>query len=484
MARVVAKNPRPRRGCVPQDERLLVTALPCARLARLGALLLVLGAAAARADEPAPATASPAPASERPMLLAAQYTFIEQRQSTLESPYAASLSLHADGDRQATHTFGFYGGWALASWAQLYLDTEKFMGAGASGATGLGGLANGDVIRAGIPGLKKQFYVARFFARFMLPLPGAVSAVARAADQLPGTEAVRRIELKVGQMSAADDFDRNTYANSARTQFLNWSLWNNTAWDFAANTRGYTDGFVLGYISPTWSLRYGMYRMPLYANGQTMETLLRAREQNLELTLSPVATGTTVRLLAYRNTARMGDYAQALAIAAATDTVPNVAADDSQGRHKSGYGANAEQPLADDGDTGIFVRLGWQDGRTEDFAFTEVDRHASAGGQLSGIHWARGEDRLGVGLVLEGLSDAHRDYLAAGGSGFLLGDGRLSYAHEQILETYYRAQWSWVLGRVGLRAQLTPDFQYIQNPGFNRDRGPVRFYALRVHLEY
>lgn len=461
-----------------------MTALPCARLARLGALLLALAAAAARADEPAPASDTPAPASERPMLLAAQYTFIEQRQSTLESPYAGSLSLHPQGDRQGTHTFGFYGGWALRNWAQLYLDAEKFMGAGVSGGTGLGGLTNGDVIRAGVPGLKKQFYVARLFARFMLPLPGAVAQVARGQDQLPGAEAVRHFELKVGQMSASDDFDRNTYANSARTQFLNWSLWNNTAWDFAANTRGYTDGLVIGYVSPAWSLRYGVYRMPLFANGQTMETLRRARGENLELTLSPAATGTIVRLLAYRNTARMGDYAEALTLAAAARAVPDVAADDHEGRHKSGYGLNAEQPLADGGDTGVFLRLGWQDGKTEDFAFTEVDRHASAGGQLSGIHWARGEDRLGVGFALAGLSDVHRDYLAAGGSGFLLGDGRLDYAREEILETYYRAEWRWSPGGIALRAQLTPDFQYIRNPGFNQDRGPVRFYALRVHFEY
>ena len=468
------------RGADPLCGRARTRALRCLALAAL-----VLCAGAAQADDPPPAAApAPAPASDRPELLAAQYTFIEQRQSTLESPYAGPLSLHPDGDRQGTHTFGFYGGWALRSWAQLYLDAEKFMGAGVSGATGLAGLTNGDVVREGIPGLKKQFYVARVFARLMLPLPGAVTAVARAQDQIAGTEAVRRIELKVGQMSVADDFDHNSYANSTRTQFLDWSLWNNTAWDFAANTRGYTDGLVLGYISPGWSLKYGMYRMPLYANAQTMETLLRAREQNLELTLSDAATGTIVRLLGYQNTARMGDYAEALAIAAATGAVANVAADDRQGRHKRGYGLNAEQALADGGDTGVFVRLGWQDGRTEDFVFTEVDRHASAGGQLSGIHWARGEDRLGLGLVLEGLSDVHRDYLAAGGSGFLLGDGRLNYAHEEILETYYRAQWTWALGRVALRAQLTPDFQYIRNPGFNQDRGPVRFYALRVHLEY
>jgi hypothetical protein len=379
---------------------------------------------------------------------------------------------------------GFYGGWAPRGWGQLYLDTEKFMGAGVSGGTGVGSVPNGDVIHAGAPGLKKEFYIARLFARFMLPLSSEVAPVTRAQDQIPGTEATRRLEFKIGRLSVTDDFDRNSFANAARSQFLSTALWNNSAWDFAANTRGFTDGFVIGYVSPEWSLKYGMYRMPLYANGQTLETLLRARGENLELTLGPAAAGTIVRLLAYRNSARMGDYSEALAIAAATGAVPDVAATDQQGRHKTGYGVNAEQPLADDGNTGLFVRLGWQDGRSEDFAFTEDDRLASAGGQLSGIHWARGEDRLGVGFVLEGLSGVHRDYLAAGGSGFLLGDGRLNYAYEEILETYYRAGWTWPAGRWPVRVQLSPDFQYVRNPGFNRDRGPVRFYALRLHLEY
>jgi len=449
-----------------------------ARATRLLALAaLALRAGTVSADQPAPD-------SKYPMLLGVQYTFIEQQQSSLESPYQGEFSLHPQGDRQATHTIGFYGGWAPLSWGQLYLDAEKFMGAGVSGATGLGGLTNGDVIRAGVPGLKKEFYVARAFVRLMLPLGREVAPVARGQDQFPGTEATRRLELKVGLLSVSDDFDKNSYANSARTQFLNWSLWNNTAWDFAADTRGYTDGFVIGYVSPEWSLKYGMYRMPLYANAQTLETLTRARGQNLELTLAPGPYGTVLRLLAYRNTARMGDYSESLAIAAAAGTVPDVAATDADGRHKTGVGVNLEQPLADRGDTGLFMRLGWQDAKTEDFVFTEVDRHASAGGQLSGARWRRSEDRLGAAVAIEGLSDVHRDYLAAGGSGFLLGDGRLNYAREQILEIYYRAGWVWSSGTVTVRAQLTPDFQYIQNPGFNQDRGPVRFYALRLHLEY
>lgn len=433
----------------------------------------------------APAPGVPAPAGSWPMLLGAQYTYVLQHQSALRSPYQGPLSLYPQGDTQPTNTIGFYGGWAAAPWAQIYLDGEKFMGAGVSGGTGLAGLTNGDVVREGAQNLPKEFYIARLFARFMLPLGTQVERVERGQDQTPGTEAVRRFELKVGRMAAPDDFDKNRYAGAARTEFLNWSLWDNTAWDYAANTRGYSDGIVLGYLSPAWSLRYGIYRIPMLANAQPLERSLSvARGENLELTLSPWPTGTVVRLLGYRNTARMGDYEQALASAAATGTVPNIVADDRNGRHKFGFGINAEQPLADDGDSGLFMRLGWDDGKTETFVFTEVDRLASFGGQLSGVHWRRGQDRLGVGVVVEGVSEPHRAYLAAGGCGFVLCDGRLDYAHEQILEVYYRAQLASAVGRWPIRVQLSPDLQYARNPGYNSDRGPVRFYGVRLHLEY
>ena len=466
-----------------------------ARVRRAALLSLLLAArfpeaAVAAAAEAAsdttsePATASPAPDTRWPTLLAAQYTYVLQHQTGLHSPYAGALSLAPQGDTQATHTIGFYGGWAPVGWAQLYLDTEKFMGGGVSGATGLGGLTNGDVVREGAAGLKKTFYLARAYVRLMLPWGAPVSHVERAQDQIAGTEAVRRLEFKAGLLAVTDDFDHNRYASATRTQFMNWSLWANTAWDYAADTRGYTDGLVLGYVSPAWSLRYGLYRMPTLANGQTLETLNRAREENLELTLSPWAGGLIVRFLGYYNTAAMGDYREALALAARTGTVPDVAADGRNGRHKYGFGLNGELPLADEGETGLFLRAGWNDGATETFAFTEVDRQVSLGAQVSGAHWQRAADRVGLAAVLEGLSGPHHDYLAAGGAGFLLGDGRLAYGAEQILEVYYRLQLWDSVASVPLRVQLSPDFQFIRRPGYNEDRGPVRFYGLRVHLEY
>jgi carbohydrate-selective porin OprB len=420
------------------------------------------------------------------MLVGAEFTYVLQHQEALHAPYSASLSLLPEGDTQPTYTIGGYLGWAPVDWGQLYLDTEKFMGAGVSSATGLGGLTNGDVVREGAANLPKTFYIARLFARFMFPLGPEVTPVERAQDQIPGAEAARRLELKVGRMAVNDDFDKNRYAASTRTQFMNWSLWANTAWDYAANTRGYTDGVMIGYISPTWSLRYGVYRMPEYANGQTLVgSLGTARGENLELTLSPAwPGGTVIRALVYRNTAAMGIYDQALATAATTGLVPSITADDRAGRHKTGFGLNVEQPLADDGETGLFARFGWNDGRTESFAFTEVDNQVSAGAQVSGAHWRRTNDRLGIAAVTQGLSAPHREYLAAGGSGFLLGDGRLRYGREEILEIYYRLELLQAIGRTPLRLQLSPDFQLIQNPGYNQDRGPARFWGIRLHLEY
>lgn len=412
-----------------------------------------------------------------PQWLGAQYTFVDQHQSSLHSPYAGPLSLHARSDTRRSDTFGAYFGVALPARLQFYFDVEMFKGAGVSDATGLGGLTNGDVIRAGTTGLGKGPYVARRFLRWTLPLGDATTAVERAQDQLPGEEAVRRIEVKAGKMAVGDDFDRNRYAGSTRTQFMNWTLFNDTAWDFAADTRGYTDGVMLAWVDAGWSLRYGIYRMPLHANGQRLVPSLRqARGEQAELTVQPNPDGWALRLLAFRNTASMGLYRRAIDTARASGSVPDIAADDRPGRRKYGFGLNGELPLADHGDTGLFMRAGWNDGRTESFAFTEVDRTLSGGFQLSGVHWNRPGDRLGVGVALNALSPGHRDYLALGGSGFVLGDGALRYGREQLLEVYYNFS-------IGRYLTLSPDLQLVHNPGYNRDRGPARFVALRAHLE-
>jgi carbohydrate-selective porin OprB len=192
------------------------------------------------------------------------------------------------------------------------------------------------------------------------------------------------------------------------------------------------------------------------------------------LSLAPTTVGTILRVLAYENHARMGVYAEALAV---NPRAPDIVADDRPGRKKYGLGLNVEQPLADSGETGAFLRLGWNDGRTEDFAFSEVDRHLSVGLQLAGTRWRRGADHLALALLVHGLSGDHRAYLAAGGRGFLLGDGALNYGVERVLEAYYRVQ-------CGRYTEVSPALQYIANPGYNRDRGPAVVATLRLNVRY
>lgn len=445
-----------------------------------GGLLALPAVGVPAEDSPsAQAAASSADSIDHwPQLLGAQFTYILQHQSALHSPYEGPHSLDPNGDTQPTYTMGLYLGWSIVDHLQAYFDTEKFMGAGVSDAVGLGGLTNGDVVREGAANLPKRFYVARVYLRYFIPLGDGVETIERSVDHIPEQEAATRLEFKIGRFAVNDDFDVNRYAGSARTEFLNWDLWDNTAWDYAADTRGYTDGMLIAYVSPTWALRYGIFKMPEMANGQALEGLGRAQGQQLELTLPAVGpVGTVVRALAFVNTARMGVYQDAIHVAEATGTVPDIVAQDRDGRHKYGFGLNAEQPLADQGETGLFARIGWNNGETESFAFTEVDRTFSVGGQVAGGYWTRPQDRVGAAIAVNALSGDHRTYLALGGEGFLLGDGALSYDNEEIFETYYRVQ-------LGHYVQLSPDYQFIRNPGFNHARGPVSFFAIRLHAEY
>ncbi len=413
-----------------------------------------------------------------PQVLGTQVTVIGQRLGRFDAKYSGPMSLAADGDRAVSHTYGVYLGARLIPRVDGYLDVEMARGSGISHASGLAGVTNGDVLRQGTADLGNGPYVARAFLRITLPLAPTADTVPRGIDQLAGPMPTTRLELTAGKLAVSDLFDVNRYANSTRTQFMNWGLFQNTAWDFAADTRGYTNGLALSWITPRAALRIGAFQMPRAANGNVFDAdLRRARGDNVELTLGVLPNGGAVRVLAWQNHARMGDYLVALERARTTGTTPDIVADDRPNRRKRGLGLNVEQPLADSGETGLFLRAGADDGTTESFAFTEVERHLSAGVQLAGTHWARASDRAGVALLRHTINDAHRSYLAAGGRGFLLGDGALRYGSETFVESYYRAQ-------LGPDLQFGPDVQYVRNPGYNRDRGPAWVTSLRASLRY
>ena len=413
-----------------------------------------------------------------PQVLGTQVTVIAQRLGQFDAAYSGPMSLVSTGDRSVSHTYGIYLGSRLFRSVDGYLDVEMARGSGISHASGLAGVTNGDVLRQGTADLGNGPYVARAFLRATIPLGADVDSLSRGIDQLAGAVATHRIEVTAGKLAASDLFDVNRYANSTRTQFLNWGLFQNTAWDFAADTRGYTNGVALAWITPRIALRAGSFQMPRQANGNVFDSdLRRSRGDNIEVTFSPLQGGPVIRVLAYQNHARMGDYRAALARARAEGGTPDIVADDTPGRRKRGLGLNVEQPIADGGETGAFLRAGADDGTTESFAFTEVEGHLSGGVQVAGNHWGRSLDRFGLAALRHTINSAHRDYLAAGGTGFLLGDGALRYGAETFLETYYRTQ-------LGSYLQVGPDVQYVRNPGYNRDRGPAWVTTLRANLRY
>ncbi|HZS59087.1 MAG TPA: carbohydrate porin [Gemmatimonadaceae bacterium] len=415
-----------------------------------------------------------------PRLVGAQFTYIWQDLPPFNAPYSGHLSLENHGDNEGTHTYGVYLGSRLTSWVQLYTDFEMARGSGVSHAYGLAGLTDGDVIRQGSVDLGAGPYLARAYARFMIPLGRERDTADRGQDQVPGPEPSRRIEIKAGKFALNDDFDLNRYANTTRYQFMDWSLWNNTAWDFAADTRGYTNGFMVGYVSPRWALKVAASQVSTFSNGNTFDgDIPHAYALNAELTWHPDTTGTVLRFLVFENHARMGSYRDAINIAQARDTAPCIVCDDRRGRIKYGFGFNMEQPLADSGNTGVFLRAGWSDGKNEDFEFTEVDRVVSGGLVLAGNMWHRPTDRFGIAGVIEGLSKDHENYLAAGGCGFLICDGKLRYGTENIVEAYYRFQPPFLDF-----VQITPAIQHVDHPAYNEDRGPLYVYTVRVNLHY
>ena len=280
-------------------------------------------------------------------------------------------------------------------------------------------------------------------------------------------------------MSTVDFFDLNSIGSDSHLQFMNWSIVNNGAYDYAADTRGYTYGLVAEYYDKVWAARFGEMLMPTVANGITLDwDIARARGENFEFEYRPALLpkrASVVRLLSFVNHADMGSYREAIDdYLSGKDPVPDITLYRQRGRVKYGFGLNAEQEL-----TPLwraFGRLGWNDGATESFAYTEIDRTAEIGSDLQGKIWRRSQDKIGVAFVANGLSADHRRYLALGGLGFILGDGALTYGLERIFETYYTAH-------VWRGISLALDYQHITNPGYNLDRGPVSVVSIRIHLE-
>lgn len=401
-----------------------------------------------------------------------QSTFISQYHGKFGADYTGTNSLVPQREIKSSFTATLFTGASLWQGGEIYLDPELAQGRGLSGVLGVAGFPNGEIARASSPDLK--LYRARLFFRQTWGLGGEREFIAADQNQLAGHQDSSRLVFTVGNSSALDLFDDSRYSHEPRSQFMNWSLLTNGAWDYPADARGYTNGLALEWITPGWALRAGMLMEPREANGLPLDNRVSEAHGGvveMERSYSLGDRPGKIRLLAYRNRANMGNYRAALA---ATAAVPDIRTTRSLST-KHGWGLNLEQQFTSS--VGAFMRAGWNDGKTESWAFTEIDRSVSGGVSVNGDGWGRADDVLGVAAVVNGLSKDHRDYLAAGGLGFIIGDGRLNYGQEAILESYYA-----LALLKGLSLSL--DYQHINNPAYNRDRGPVSVWSTRVHYEF
>jgi high affinity Mn2+ porin len=321
-------------------------------------------------------------------------------------------------------------------------------------------------------------YLARLYVTQDFGFGDARESISSDENQLAGSRPMTRYSVTIGRFPVTDFFDNNRYTHDPRTQFMGWGVMYNGAWDYPADTRGYTWGWVHEFHTRRWSVRYASAGMPRVANGIRFDRrVLRDRGDVFEgeVRVKPRGHDGAVRVLSYQNHARMGTYADALHLAGETGTTPDVTATRRPGTLKYGYGLNVEQELAKD--IGVFGRLGWNDGKTESFAFTAIDRLASIGLSVGGARWKRPHDTAATALTVSGLSGVHALYLSRGGLDFMIGDGALRYGPETVSESYYSA-------RVMPGVFATIDLQHATNPAFNRDRGPVWIGALRLHVEW
>ncbi len=409
--------------------------------------------------------------------LSGQANFIFQTHPGFHAPYSGIHSLDPNYEKATSRLMTLYTGARLNNSTELLIDIEEAGGQALTQGFGLAGNTDLDIVRN--PLLSKAPYLGRGIIHKVFALSDDKVENQRNFLSLFNELPRRRLEFRFGKFSMPDFFDINSIGSDTHFQFLNWTTDNNGAWDYAADTRGYTVGLTLDYEDRNWGFRFGEALMPKVANGiDLVWKPWQAHAENFEYELRrgiiPKKSG-VIRLLAYTNSANMGIYRDQVIKAAETDTTPDTTNHPWHITRKYGFGANIEQSLSPY--LTAFARFGWNDGRTESFAYTEVEQTFAEGIGANGAWWRRKQDRAGVAFVSNAIKKDHQNYLAAGGIGFLLGDGHLNYGRENILETYYTLHiWRGIY--------IAPGVQHINNPGYNRDRGPVAVPTFRLHVEF
>lgn len=436
--------------------------------------------------ENAAVTMFPHPENSR-FYLAGQANIIFQAHGPFHADYTGTNSLLSRGEYKTSLLGTVFMGAQLRTDPRTNTDVifnlESSGGRGISEALGLAGFTNLDVVRN--PNLGSTPYVARVQVHQTIGFTDKMVDVERSPFSLATKAPERRLEFHVGKMSMPDYFDINDIGTDSHLQFLNWTVDNNGAWDYAADTRGYTFAAVAEYDDKDWSARYAVALMPKVANGIDLDwNLRRASGQNMEFELrrsllgglvSPDRKG-VVRVLSYVNHAHMGNYHDAvMAYLDGTTKTPDIVSVEKFGAVKYGFGLNVEQELTQD--LRAFGRFGWNEDEHESFAYTEVGQTFEFGGDYAGHAWSRPNDKVGLTFVTNAIKKDHQEYLRLGGLGFLLGDGNLKYAREDIVEGYYNLH-AWK----GVYYAL--DGQYIAHPGYNQARGPVLVESVRMHVDF
>jgi len=404
-----------------------------------------------------------------------QYTFVGQGYPSFRSPYEGAKSLAGSQQFQNTQSATAYVGLRLWEGAEFYINPELMQGFGLSEVSGIAGFTNGEAQKSNFPA--PRFNVARIFLRQTFGLGGEQETISDGPNQLAGKQDVSRITVTAAKFAVTDAFNGNVYANDPRTTFLNWNIYGGGSYDWTMDKLSWTWGTFVDFNQKDWAFRTGYFLLPTVSNSDNFDTHIPDRGQytaELELRYQLFSQPGKLRFFGWLNHGTMGGYMDALALPLTSPNYPDITL---TRRTRTNYGlvANIEQSIT--ADLGIFSRATWSPGLTEIMGWTDCSESLSFGTVLTGTAWGRPNDKIGVAGVVEGLSAEARLYFAAGGMGILIGDGQLNYRREQILEAYYAYS-------LNKWATLTFDYQFINNPGYNADRGPVSVFSGRFHAEF
>lgn len=431
----------------------------------VAAMLVPAPALAADDDDAAPQT----------WAVHGQFTSVAQYHPAFHAAYSGPNSLNS-GDRGVTSNDAtLFLGVRPWSGAEIWINPEIDQGFGLSNTQGVAGFPNDEAVRIGrsTPYVRLQ----RWFFRQTIDLGGPDDKAEADKNQLAQPQSANRLVLTIGKISVVDIFDTNKYANDSRTDFLNWSIDDTGTFDYASDAWGYTYGAAAEWRQGDWTTRLGVFDLSRSPNAEALDPTFGQLQYDAEVEHRQKLWGQpgAIRITGFLTRGRMGSLAQATEIAEATGAPANITAV-RRYASRGGVSVTLEQQVVKD--LGVFVRAGWAEGDKEIYEFTDIDRTVSAGVSLAGGRWGRGDDTVGLAAVVNAPSEQLKEYLAAGGLGVLIGDGKLiNSGPERIIETYYSLA-------VVKPLHLSFDYQFIENPGYNRDRGPVSVFSARVHAQF